>query len=258
MIKLINLISEDAQSDIQKASEARSIISYLDNLINSYTKNNNVIKYFPDYNVIKIKYKDIEIIFDGRPSFYKPSNQAAAFYPKSKEIRVNKSKIDFKNKRLTVEYPMVDLFHELIHYLDQRTYKGNFIDAASRIKKGTQEKGVGYYYNSPEEFNAHYFEYVYPTVIQALKYEPQLVLKGTAQDFYKSMMNLDTIKYWMPNLQDKYKRKAAKRIAAIYQFFKENPKDLIKLSSVNIDNLEQEQMKYGFLQRLKDLVTKPI
>jgi hypothetical protein len=194
---------------------------------------------------------------------------------------------DPKTKRvIDIELPDENsIRHELIHYLDskkiggkkmaERGFKNSKIIANIKAVKELLSKGKKadeiskqlklsldtvksiintksntareHYYNIPEEFNAHWFEYAMPLINEYLDGKKELPSFETFRD---QVYNIDGIEEFLHYLNDKYKRKFDKRLGVYYQGVRD------ALHGTPLKHAEPVYRSEGFLNKLKSLFTR--
>jgi len=117
-----------------------------------------------------------------------------------------------------------------------------------KLKKGkeffkTKEINT-YYYNRPEEFNAHWFEFVMPIINRILDNEEEL---PSFHEFRDQVYDTEGVLRFLHYLNPKYNRKFDKRLAIYY----DGLKDYLKGTPLN--NAGKVYKSEGFLNKLKSL-----
>jgi len=237
---LLNNILEASSDDIKKGAEAKAIVKYVSSQIENYTKDTYVIRKIK--NGYSIRYKDltINILDTVNLSGY------AAFIPSTNTINVNNA--DFNNEG--VKYPEVHLFHEIIHYLDSKVFKGDIKKSAAKTMDKIKQGNHAAYLNSPLEFNAHFFEYFLPRILLNIQKET-IDPNKSFNDFIADINKTEDFQGFYPNLEPKFKQKLLKRLAGLWQELK-NPTTAKELATANISNIENEKKRYTGLQKIWD------
>lgn len=258
MIKLIDVLVEDAANDIKKSVEANKIIDYVLNKIKEYQKDNNIVQYyiFPGGQMVVVIYRDLTIEFVS----YSNGNTRANYTDEKKLLIVFNCDIVKSENGLQVSGFDRDVIqHELIHYIDlSRQFKGdkvkyttNLINRISQKQQmGQYSAGYEIYINNPIEFNAHFFQYVFPLILKYV--DKHNIINKPFKDFYKEVTSNYKISEFMGDLNEKNLRKFQKRIAMLYQELRKSPEELEDLKNIDVNNLEQEKKKYTWLKRIWD------
>jgi hypothetical protein len=264
-ISLLEIVKEAVADDVKKAAEANAIINWVEDKIKNYTKDTKEIEFYDKpYNKVILNYKGLKIIMVGGAA----SDRAKAKYDHTTNtIYVYETKIKakdestlFKSKfTINVSFSKKDLFHELIHYLDYtRQYKGGGEkikagDLTKQIRKikGTEDKEKRWkaYVNFPMEMNTHFFERVFPGILEDIKNNRQLVTQPFS-DFFKDILKDDSFSDFYNELNDKNRKKIQKRLGTLYLELKNDPDKIKELSKINIDNVENEKEKVGWLGKI--------
>jgi hypothetical protein len=258
-ISLLEFIQEAVEQDVKKASEANAIMKWIDGKINNYTSDTKEIKFYnKPYDRIVLKYKNLEIELTELPS--SDPNNRAQYIPRQNKITVFKTKITsedkttniFKTKfKISAEYDRKSLFHEIIHYFDvTRQYKSDLGSIEKRLNKISSSKDVWKaYVNEPLELNTHFFERVFPGILEDIKDDKQLMSKSFP-DFFKDVLNDKDFKDFYESLNDKNRKKIQKRLGVLYLELKNNPNKIKDLSKVDLENIEDEKEKVGWLSKI--------
>jgi hypothetical protein len=258
-ISLLEIVKEAIADDVKKAAEANVIMKWIDDKINNYTSDTKEIKFYnKPYDKIILKYKDLEIELTELPS--SNPNDRAQYAPRQNKITVFKTKITsedkttniFKTKfKISAEYDRKSLFHEIIHYFDvTRQYKSDVGSIEKRLDKISSSKDAWKkYVNEPLELNTHFFERVFPEILKDIENNKELVVKSFP-DFFKDVLNDKDFKDFYESLNDKNRKKIQKRLGVLYLELKNNPNKVKELSKVNLDNIENEKEKVGWLSKI--------
>jgi hypothetical protein len=258
-ISLLEIVKEAIADDVKKAAEANAIMKWVDDKVNNYISDTKEIKFYnKPYDKIILKYKDLEIELTELPS--SDPNDKAQYVPRQNKITVFKTKITsedkttniFKTKfKISAEYDRKALFHEIIHYFDiTRQYKSDIGSIEKRIDKISSSKDTWKeYVNEPLELNTHFFERVFPEILKDIENNKELVVKPFP-DFFKDVLNDKDFKDFYESLNDKNRKKIQKRLGVLYLELKNNPNKVKELSKVNLDNIENEKEKVGWLSKI--------
>jgi len=258
-ISLLEIVKEAIADDVKKAAEANVIMKWIDDKVNNYTSDTKEIKFYNrPYDRIVLKYKDLEIELTELPS--SNPNDRAQYAPRQNKITVFKTKITsedkttniFKTKfKISAEYDRKSLFHEIIHYFDvTRQYKSDVGSIEKRLDKISSSKDAWKkYVNEPLELNTHFFERVFPEILKDIENNKELVVKSFP-DFFKDVLNDKDFKDFYESLNDKNRKKIQKRLGVLYLELKNNPNKVKELSKVNLDNIENEKEKVGWLSKI--------
>jgi len=176
-------------------------------------------------------------IFDKRSSaahLASSKGMRAAFNgnPKNPIINSYQNITEGDNRQVDKEY----IYHEIIHYLDvkrgkdknfmlksgtkQAKSREEFATASGKDKAEKYEKMFSDYYNSPEEFNTHFMQYVYNNIENFVLNKASL---GSFDDFKKNIIEGDA-KHFFKTLDEKYKKKFLKRLFIVYNNVMKNEK----------------------------------
>jgi hypothetical protein len=258
-ISLLEIVKEAIADDVKKAAEANAIMKWIDDKVNNYISDTKEIKFYnKPYDKIILKYKDLEIELTELPS--SDPNNRAQYAPRQNKITVFKTKITsedkttniFKTKfKISAEYDRKSLFHEIIHYFDvTRQYKSDVGSIEKRLDKISSSKDAWKeYVNEPLELNTHFFERVFPEILKDIENNKELVVKSFP-DFFKDVLNDKDFKDFYESLNDKNRKKIQKRLGVLYLELKNNPNKVKELSKVNLDNIENEKEKVGWLSKI--------
>jgi hypothetical protein len=258
-ISLLEIVKEAVADDVKKAAEANAIMKWIDDKVNNYISDTKEIKFYnKPYDKIILKYKDLEIELTELPS--SDPNDRAQYAPRQNKITVFKTKITsedkttniFKTKfKISAEYDRKSLFHEIIHYFDvTRQYKSDVGSIEKRLDKISSSKDAWKeYVNEPLELNTHFFERVFPEILKDIENNKELVVKPFP-DFFKDVLNDKDFKDFYESLNDKNRKKIQKRLGVLYLELKNNPNKVKELSKVNLDNIENEKEKVGWLSKI--------
>lgn len=241
-----SLMKERAESDIKTASEASAIMKYLDDQIANYKGNTSVIKYLG--GDIILQYKDLKIVLSPKRS---ELSSDAQYDSKNKEVKVFNVKIQ-KSPKLSVEYDKKALMHEIIHHLDiTRKYKGDIEKYRKDVEKTVKNQDYKKYYNDPLEFNAHFFEFIMPSILDNIA-DGKIKTDTNYNEFVQTIKADGSFAQFYNNINDKFKKKFLKRLGALYVSLKDDNSKLKDLTKIDTDNLEQEKKKYSWLNKLWD------
>jgi hypothetical protein len=258
-ISLLEIVKEAVADDVKKAAEANAIMKWIDDKVNNYISDTKEIKFYnKPYDRIVLKYKNLEIELTELPS--SDPNNRAQYIPRQNKITVFKTKITsedkttniFKTKfKISAEYDRKSLFHEIIHYFDvTRQYKSDVGSIEKRLDKISSSKDAWKeYVNEPLELNTHFFERVFPEILKDIENNKELVVKSFP-DFFKDVLNDKDFKDFYESLNDKNRKKIQKRLGVLYLELKNNPNKVKELSKVNLDNIENEKEKVGWLSKI--------
>lgn len=258
-ISLLEIVKEAIADDVKKAAEANAIMKWIDDKVNNYISDTKEIKFYnKPYDKIILKYKDLEIELTELSS--SDPNDKAQYAPRQNKITVFKTKITsedkttniFKTKfKISAEYDRKSLFHEIIHYFDvTRQYKSDVGSIEKRLDKISSSKDAWKeYVNEPLELNTHFFERVFPEILKDIENNKELVVKPFP-DFFKDVLNDKDFKDFYESLSDKNRKKIQKRLGVLYLELKNNPNKVKELSKVNLDNIENEKEKVGWLKKI--------
>lgn len=236
MISLLKIINEATlEKDFNKNKIAKQIINNTIDIINNYSGDTKQIKKLPDGKSLRLKTDGVEItifspgmlsnIIKGKLGFG-DKQISASYLPTEGKIFVFKD----SNGHFQIE----DLYHEIIHYLDDLSSedKKAFIQVAQNTqnkinKTDDYEKGFEIYANSPLEYNAHFFQYVMPVVDSIVNQKREL--PSNFDDFRDTIFsNPDLDEYYHELSKDNMKR-FLKRVYVYYSTLIDLQKDAIKL-----------------------------
>jgi len=257
-ISLLEIIKEAVADDIKKAAEAKAIINWIKGKIENYTQDTKEIEFYDKpYNKIILNYNGLKIKIleaiskDKSLGKYVPATNELFIY--DADITAKETGNLFKTKfKISAKFNEKSVFHELIHYFDAtRQYKGGKEDLVKQIEKIKNTKGDKWkaYVNFPMEMNTHFFERVFPEILKDIENNKQLVVKPFPE-FFKEMFKDQSFSDFYEYLNDKNKRKIQKRLGTLYLELKNNPDKIKELSKVNLDNIENEKEKVGWLKKI--------
>lgn len=259
-ISLLEIIDEAVADDVKKAAEANAIIKWVEDKIKNYTSDTKEIKFYNQpYNKVILNYKEkLTIVLTQLPS---SSGDLAVFIPRTNTITVFKCGIKeeevksiniFKSKfKIRVYFNKKALFHELIHYFDvTRQFKGGVEAVEKSVDKIGASKNVwSAYFNNPLEMNTHFFERVFPGILEDIENNRQLVTQPFP-DFFKDVLRDEDFSAFYKALDDKNKKKIQKRLGTLYLELKNDPDKIKELSKIDLDKVEQEKEKVGWLKKI--------
>lgn len=260
-ISLLEIIEEAVADDVKKAAEANKVIDWVEEKVKNYVNDTKEIEFYNNpYNKIVLNFKplDLEIVLTSLPG-----KVNANYFAKIKTIYVYDVNIKgeevksiniFNPKfKISATFDKKALFHEIIHHLDFiRQYKGGikgFEKSAERIKRPDDTIDWEKYYNEPLEMNTHFFERVFPGILEDIKNNKELINKPFS-DFFKETLKDYAFSTFYGYLNDKNKRKIQKRLGTLYLELKNNPDKIKELSKVDIDNIKYEKEKVGWLKKI--------
>lgn len=270
------LITEDVQADVKKAAEAKQIIKYVKDKINNYVTDTKEIQFYnPFYSRVHIQYKDLPIVITDRPAEedggYSAKQNMIVIYNARIKAKENEKKSTFLKTAydIDVKFDENALLHELIHYFDAtRQYKGSgrkvgggeegrkalAKDTSKKIhidpnSKASKEEKLRSYYNDPLELNGYFFDSTFPDVLERIEKDQSLV-DGSFKNFFEVVESIGSFRTFYHWLTDKNKRRIQKRLAVLYMELKNNPQKVKDLAKVDLDHVEQEKEKVGWLKKI--------
>lgn len=140
-----------------------------------------------------------------------------------------------------------EIRHELTHYIDAKVIGGKQVAAQSKERNAQLSNTQGreryeLYYNTPEEFNAHWFEYIMPVVNQLFD-DGNVPSLDQFTQFVKTNKDVDN---FYDHLNDQNKERFNKRLGVYYQAMQQGRPE--------VDNGKIETP--GFIGKLKSLFQK--
>lgn len=248
----LSIYEATLSNDVEKASKANNIISYIKEQINSYNSNNNIIKIITLYHnyAIQINFTDLTVILLNYDP--KDGNEAITKYPKKGEnsktiIEIYKCNIETKPK-LKIFFNENALFHELIHYLDTKQAKqsGKSIPSASSASKSS---GMSGYINIPVEFNAHFFHRTMPQILKYL--EVQNEFPKNFDQFKNEIFQINDVKEFYNLLTSENKQRFLKRIGSYWVSIKNN--EIFKTNG-EIDDIKLNNSTQNWIGKIKNFL----